>query len=71
MKEHTQIQWPARNALSIAYAGGPENKVEPQSYEDILKVYRDYLHDPKAEFSPEIEEELKRQGKIRKDEGKN
>ena len=45
----------------------PENRVEPQTYEDLLKVYRDYMHDPKAEFPEEILVELKKQGKVKTD----
>jgi hypothetical protein len=41
-----------------------ENRIEPQTYDELLKAYRDYLHDPDAEFSPEILEELRKQGKI-------
>jgi len=40
-----------------------ENIIEPQSYEDLLKVYRIYVNDPKAEFPPEVLEELKKLGK--------
>lgn len=43
----------------------PENKVEVQSYEDLLAFYRVYVNDPKAEFPPEIVEELRKQGKIK------
>ncbi len=52
MTEQKQIPW-------------TENKVEPQTYEDLLKQYRVYVNDPKAEFPPEILEELKKQGKIK------
>lgn len=41
-----------------------ENKVEPQTYEDILKFYRVYVNDPKAELPEEVIEELKKIGKI-------
>jgi hypothetical protein len=41
-----------------------ENKVEPQTYEDLLKVYRAYMHDPEAEFPEEVLEELRKLGKI-------
>lgn len=42
----------------------PKNEVTPQTYEDLLKAYRDYMHDPKAEFTDEMLVELKRLGKI-------
>lgn len=41
-----------------------KNEVVPQTYEELLKVYRDYMHDPKAEFTEEMLVELKRLGKI-------
>ena len=46
----------------------PENKVEPQTYEDLLKEYRIYVNDPKAEFPEEILLELEKQGKIKTNE---
>lgn len=52
MTEQKQIPW-------------PKNEVEAQTYEDLLKQYRVYVNDPKAEFPPEILEELKKQGKIK------
>jgi hypothetical protein len=45
----------------------PENKVEPQTYEDILKEYRMYVNDPKAELPADIVEELKKFGKVKAD----
>lgn len=36
----------------------------PQTIQDILKVYRAYVNDPKAELPEAILEELRAQGKI-------
>ncbi len=46
----------------------PENRVEPQSYEDILKEYRMYIKDPQAELPADIVEELKKLGKVKKED---
>jgi hypothetical protein len=48
----------------------PENKVEPQTYEDILKEYRMYVKDPQAELPADIMEELRKLGKVKKEDGK-
>lgn len=42
----------------------PEDKVEPQDYDDLLWFYRIYVNDPKAEFPEEMMEELRKLGKI-------
>ncbi len=36
----------------------PENKIEPQTYEDTRKWYRTYVNDPKAELPDEVVLEL-------------
>lgn len=46
----------------------PENKVEPQTYDDILKEYRMYVRDSNAELPAEIIEELKKLGKVKKED---
>jgi hypothetical protein len=46
----------------------PENKVEPQTYEDILKEYRMYVKDPQAELPADIMEELRKLGKVKKED---
>ncbi len=51
MTETKQIPW-------------TENKIEPQTYEDILKEYRMYVKDPKAELPEELLKELRKLGKI-------
>lgn len=42
----------------------PKNEIRGQTYEDILAEYRMYMNDPKAEFTEEMLEELRRLGKI-------
>jgi len=41
-----------------------KNEIRGQTYEDLLAQYRRYVNDPKAEFTQEILEELRRLGKI-------
>ena len=42
----------------------PKNEVRPQTYEDILKEYRAYVHDPKAELPAELLADLEKLGKL-------
>lgn len=40
-----------------------KTRFESMSVDDILKMYRDYMHNPKAEFPEALKEELRLQGK--------
>lgn len=51
MTEKQQIPW-------------AENKVRPQTYEEILALYRAYVHDPEAELPESVLEDLRRLGKL-------
>ncbi len=42
----------------------PKNEIKGQSYDELLSEYRRYMNDPKAEFTQEMLEELRKLGKI-------
>lgn len=42
----------------------PKNEIKVQTYDELLADYRRYMRNPKAEFTEEILEELRKLGKI-------